>query len=244
MTDRIDQEILRIVEEMRATRHPVQMPDARSFSDLFLAAGLYEERARPDLPPAHVWAADVLLPRGGVSLGGGRAELSSFVSVKTADPRKDRTVPRHYALIASSPTPALLSCIWHSMMLLDGYIISLEVVDRLDGTSMVWAHHNMISGTRLVAVVRTESVPHVFVEHVATASGATVTMREDFGRRCGTCVVTSPDLGRLEGEWSVGASDEVSVLRISVDGLDPLSSDLLCEAAVSQCGIADTYQYS
>ncbi len=94
--------------------------------------------------------------------------------------------------------------------------------------------------------------PETYPEHQVTLptedGTAVLILREDHGRRSGTCAVILPrHPDPIEGEWNVGVAPDhgdASVLSLHIDGLDSLTLDRLSERAVDQCGIADTYQYS
>lgn len=141
-----------IVQSLAACdqHHPILFKTYRTFSTLFESSTPVEDYSRDAPTVVHTWKVDELLPSGKVRRGAGRAELSSFCTVSDGGNRYSLNVV---------PRKAVIDMIGENMMLGDQYRIAFEVIVRVGGSALVTAHYNLISGSRWLAIVHSDTVP-------------------------------------------------------------------------------------
>ncbi len=143
---------VQISKDIEASERPVHFDHFRHFSDLFESGTIVEDLSSYKSTDVHVWKVDELLKGGKVRKGTGQATLSSFCAVNGIG---------EHACLDVRPRQAVIDMIGEKMMLCDQYVINFEVVVRDNGTALVTAHYNLISGSRWLALIHSDTVPGI-----------------------------------------------------------------------------------
>lgn len=155
-----------IASNVARSAKPVAMPAVRSFSELFESASPVGDLIGYRSRTVKEWRVDAAGRNGTVRRGAGRATVSSFCPVTSVGSGRRS----HLDVV---PRPELIGFVGENMLLADGYSVSFEVTVYEDGTALVSARYNAISGCRWVAFVDADTVPGVgsALRHVAEDEG-------------------------------------------------------------------------
>lgn len=144
-----------IAANVKDSSKQILMPKARKFDDLFVSATVVTDlsaRAQTSIATSKVWHVDELINRSPfVRKGTGRAGLCTFCSVRGADGK--------HRYLDVTPKPEIFDLVEQHMMLGDGYYINFEIIAYDDGTALVTAHYNVITGSRWFAFIDASTIP-------------------------------------------------------------------------------------
>ncbi len=129
---------------------PIIFQAYRTFSTLFESATLLDTLSGYKSTAVHTWKVDEQLNDGRVRSGTGDAVLDSFCSVSGV---------KGHLWFDVRPRKAVIDAIGSRMMLCDRYRINFEVVVRNDDTALVTAKYNLISGSRWLALIHSDTIP-------------------------------------------------------------------------------------
>lgn len=134
----------------------IMMPDVRKFEEIFATHTVIPELGSYKSKAAHTWKVLELLPDGKSRPNSGIAELSSFCPCDLAQSVHTERGWKYFDITA---TPQTIKTIFDNMLLVDQYVINIGISERDDGTALVFANYNMISGSRWLAIIDSSTIP-------------------------------------------------------------------------------------
>lgn len=144
----MEKKILEGLEVAKSYGQPVAFPEARVWRDVFESETIITSLQGYKSKHVKEWKCDELLRHGGVSKGTGRAYLMSFTSGYSGNTWFDTV-----------PTQKTIDYIGFKMLLCDQYRINILYTVRDNGTALIYAQYNQISGSRWLAIIDASTIP-------------------------------------------------------------------------------------
>lgn len=145
----MEAKILEGQEVAKSFGQSIAFPEARVWRDVIVSETVVTDLRNYKSKHVKEWACDEFLRNGRIRKGTGRAYLESFMT-------------GHHARRGSFdivPTQQTIDYIAFKMMLSDQYRINLLYTVRDNGTALIYAQYNQISGSRWIAIIDASTIP-------------------------------------------------------------------------------------